>query len=325
MVPGRLLEEGAKVTLHYNTQKDSLAALLAAHPDRTLALPADVRCVVLRACACAVVRVRWCVCVWCVCVWLTNDTHRNEKEVAELMRASEEKLGSLDVLILNHGIFPAHDIPSTTPTSTLSLSLSRSHHGVRRVVCACVRVCRVHRVCVCVCVCVRACVRVRWCVCVWCVCVRACVSCASCVCVCACVRACVRACVVCRVSCVCSYGHDVGPVPQHDRGEPDRVLPVRPRVSAAAQGPRGQGRQHRPRRLHLYASSFPGAVCNSSPTACRACRVVSCRVVSCREAGIFGEAGHVDYSSSKSALMYGFMRTLKNGNDPLSLSALQLS
>lgn len=46
MVPGRLLEEGAKVTLHYNTQKDSLAALLAAHPDRTLALPADVRCVV---------------------------------------------------------------------------------------------------------------------------------------------------------------------------------------------------------------------------------------------------------------------------------------
>lgn len=30
-------------------------------------------------------------------------------------------------------------------------------------------------------------------------------------------------------------------------------------------------------------------------------------------AGIFGEAGHVDYSSSKSALMYGFMRTLKNG------------
>ncbi len=29
-------------------------------------------------------------------------------------------------------------------------------------------------------------------------------------------------------------------------------------------------------------------------------------------AGIFGELGHVDYSSSKSGLMYGFMRTLKN-------------
>eukprot|EP01087_Luapelamoeba_hula_P002950 TRINITY_DN1277_c0_g1_i1.p2 TRINITY_DN1277_c0_g1~~TRINITY_DN1277_c0_g1_i1.p2 ORF type:complete len:299 (+),score=45.44 TRINITY_DN1277_c0_g1_i1:33-899(+) len=28
--------------------------------------------------------------------------------------------------------------------------------------------------------------------------------------------------------------------------------------------------------------------------------------------GLYGEAGHVDYSCSKSALMYGFMRTLKN-------------
>jgi NAD(P)-dependent dehydrogenase (short-subunit alcohol dehydrogenase family) len=28
--------------------------------------------------------------------------------------------------------------------------------------------------------------------------------------------------------------------------------------------------------------------------------------------GIFGERGHIDYSSSKSGLMYGFMRTLKN-------------
>jgi len=28
--------------------------------------------------------------------------------------------------------------------------------------------------------------------------------------------------------------------------------------------------------------------------------------------GIFGEAGHLDYSSTKSALMYGFMKTLKN-------------
>lgn len=29
-------------------------------------------------------------------------------------------------------------------------------------------------------------------------------------------------------------------------------------------------------------------------------------------AGKFGEAGHIDYASSKSALMYGFMRSLKN-------------
>eukprot|EP01130_Rhizamoeba_saxonica_P011932 TRINITY_DN4982_c0_g1_i2.p1 TRINITY_DN4982_c0_g1~~TRINITY_DN4982_c0_g1_i2.p1 ORF type:complete len:211 (+),score=51.19 TRINITY_DN4982_c0_g1_i2:43-675(+) len=29
-------------------------------------------------------------------------------------------------------------------------------------------------------------------------------------------------------------------------------------------------------------------------------------------AGKFGEAGHIDYASSKSALMYGFTRTLKN-------------
>ena len=28
--------------------------------------------------------------------------------------------------------------------------------------------------------------------------------------------------------------------------------------------------------------------------------------------GLFGEAGHIDYSSSKSALMYGFAKTLKN-------------
>ncbi len=53
-----------------------------------------------------------------------------------------------------------------------------------------------------------------------------------------------------------------------------------------------------------------------------ACRVAS--LVVSRVAGIFGEAGHVDYSSSKSALMYGFMRTLKNGNDLPSLK-LRLS
>jgi hypothetical protein len=38
-----LLDEGAKVTLHYNTQQTSLAPLLSAHPDHTLALSADVR------------------------------------------------------------------------------------------------------------------------------------------------------------------------------------------------------------------------------------------------------------------------------------------
>lgn len=151
-----LLEEGAKVTLHYNTQKDSLAALLAAHPDRTLALPADVR---------------------------------NEKEVAELMRASEEKLGSLDVLILNHGIFPAHDIPIT------DMTLDQFHNTIEVNLTGCFLFAR----------------------------------------------------------------------------EFLRLLKAHEAKKEAA-------------NIVLVGST----------------------------SGIFGEAGHVDYSSSKSALMYGFMRTLKN-------------
>jgi NAD(P)-dependent dehydrogenase (short-subunit alcohol dehydrogenase family) len=53
--------------------------------------------------------------------------HRNEKEVAELVRQSQEKLGALDVLILNHGIFPASDIPSTLSPRHSLFSPLHSH------------------------------------------------------------------------------------------------------------------------------------------------------------------------------------------------------
>lgn len=37
---------------------------------------------------------------------------RSEKEVAELMRTSVDHFGAVDVLVLNHGIFPPGDVPS---------------------------------------------------------------------------------------------------------------------------------------------------------------------------------------------------------------------
>jgi len=86
-----MLEEGANVTLHFNTQKDSLQPLLSAFPDRTLALRADVR---------------------------------NEQEVAELLTASRQKFGTPDVLVLNHGVFPAQDV------SILDMSLDQWHNTI---------------------------------------------------------------------------------------------------------------------------------------------------------------------------------------------------
>lgn len=41
-------------------------------------------------------------------------------------------------------------------------------------------------------------------------------------------------------------------------------------------------------------------------------QVDGCVVIIGSTAGKFGEAGHIDYSSSKSALIYGFTRSLKN-------------
>jgi len=150
------LQEGAKLTLHYNSQKDALEPLLSAHPGRTVALRADVR---------------------------------NETEVAELMKASVDKLGPLDVLVLNHGIFPAQDIPVT------DMTLDQFHNTIEVNLTGC----------------------------------------------------------------------------------------------------------------FLFAREF---LCHLKGTT--EARDAANIVLVGSTSGIFGEAGHLDYSSSKSALMYGFMRTLKN-------------
>jgi len=121
-----MLEEGANVTLHFNTQKDSLQPLLSAFPDRTLALRADVRYVLKSS---AVGSATSC---WDAGLAKNKTTRkrtkkerrpadnrggwgmaqRNEQEVAELLTASRQKFGTPDVLVLNHGVFPAQDVSS---------------------------------------------------------------------------------------------------------------------------------------------------------------------------------------------------------------------
>ncbi|KAJ2280811.1 hypothetical protein EV176_000816 [Coemansia sp. RSA 451] len=65
------LEQGAKVTLHYNSNPDSLNSLVAAYPSHAFAVKADIT---------------------------------SEAEVNMLFTLSIEKLGPVQVLVVNHGI-----------------------------------------------------------------------------------------------------------------------------------------------------------------------------------------------------------------------------
>eukprot|EP00667_Euglena_gracilis_P018975 EG_transcript_20246 len=78
VVAQQFLQEGARVSLHFNSSDDALQALRAEYPAQTCAVQADLR---------------------------------DEAAVAALFGRCSAALGPLDVAVVNHGVFPARDVP----------------------------------------------------------------------------------------------------------------------------------------------------------------------------------------------------------------------
>jgi len=72
------LQNGAKLSLHYNTQIKPLEAIMAKYPDRTFAVQAGAT---------------------------------NEEQIAKAFKQSHDKFGPIDCVVINHGIWPTNDIP----------------------------------------------------------------------------------------------------------------------------------------------------------------------------------------------------------------------
>ncbi|KAJ1719136.1 hypothetical protein LPJ53_006044 [Coemansia erecta] len=97
------LEQGAKVTLHYNTNNSTLAPIVADYPAATCMVQARVD---------------------------------NEVEVAKAFEESTTKLGPVQVLVVNHGIWPTENILLKDMTlkqwsNTLSVNLTGSFLTIR--------------------------------------------------------------------------------------------------------------------------------------------------------------------------------------------------
>jgi len=74
------LKAGAKVSLHYNTEKSTLEPLVKEYPDTTFIVQGDVR---------------------------------KEEQVSKIIENCVQKFGIINSLILNHAIFVSKDVPIT--------------------------------------------------------------------------------------------------------------------------------------------------------------------------------------------------------------------
>lgn len=74
----KFLEEGAKVTLHYNSTKSTLDKVLEQYPERSHAVQADVK---------------------------------SEAEVAKAIDAAVKRFGTIHTIVINHGIWIPEDVP----------------------------------------------------------------------------------------------------------------------------------------------------------------------------------------------------------------------
>lgn len=97
------LRYGANVTLHYNTKKDPLESLLQQYPDRTFAVAAKLE---------------------------------NEESVIAAIQTSVQALGPINVVVVNHGIWPEQDVLLKDMTlsqwnNTIAVNLTSSFLLVR--------------------------------------------------------------------------------------------------------------------------------------------------------------------------------------------------
>jgi NAD(P)-dependent dehydrogenase (short-subunit alcohol dehydrogenase family) len=74
----KYLEHGAKVTLHYNSQANTLASLTEAYPTRTTLVQADLS---------------------------------NEAQTIQAMKTAVDKFGPCHILVANHAIYETKEVP----------------------------------------------------------------------------------------------------------------------------------------------------------------------------------------------------------------------
>jgi len=92
------LQNGAKVTLHYNTQQKPLEEIISKYPNHTFAVQASAT---------------------------------NEEQIANAYKLSIDKFGPIDCVVINHGIWPPKDIPVKDMTlehwnNTINVNLTGS-------------------------------------------------------------------------------------------------------------------------------------------------------------------------------------------------------